>query len=161
MEMMRVLSGLCLVGVLGVACDKGADQAKLDEAKREAATKVADAEREAADKKAAAERDLAETKAKAEGERAEARTALQKELAASDRKVADLKARAAKANGKVKLNAQAAAVEYDKRHAVAERSLSNLNSATGDAWEGLKTSARNDVDAVKTALDSFDTALGH
>lgn len=161
MNMMRVLAGVCLVGLVCVACDKGADQAKLDEAKREAATKIADAEREAADKKAAAERDLAETKAKAETARAEARASLQKSLDAGDRKAVDLKARAAKATGKAKLNAQAASVEYDKRRAVAEKDLANLGTATGDAWDSVKDQAQKDVDSVKTALDSFDTTLSH
>ena len=161
MNMMRVVVGAGLIGLVCVACDKGPDQAKVEEAKREAATKVADAEREANEKKAAAEKELAETKAKAEKERTEARVELQKALDAGDRKAVDLKARAAKATGKVKLNAQAASAEYDKRRAVAASDLAGLSTATGDAWDTLKAQASKDVDAVKASLDAFDTTLTH
>jgi hypothetical protein len=159
---MKPIRLVCSIGLAALmACNKGEDQAKLDEAKREAATKVADAEREANEKKAAAERELAATKAKLDADRAQARVALQKDLAAHDRKALDLKERAAKVTGKVKLNAQAASAEYDKRRAAAERDLEGLNSATGDAWETLKAQAQKDVESVKTALDAFDNTLSH
>ncbi len=161
MKMTRVLCLVCLSGFGLMACNKGEDQAKLDTAKREAATKVADAEREANDKKAAAEHDLADAKAKADAARADARASIQKDLAADDRKAVDLKERAAKATGKKKLNAQAASTEYDKRRTAAEHDLEGLNSASGDAWDNLKAQAQRDVDSVKTALDAFDTTLTH
>ncbi len=161
MKLTRIVWLACFAGLGVVACNKGEDQAKLDEAKREAAAKVADAEREANEKKASAEHDLAEAKAKADAARADARATIQKDLAADDRKAVDLKERASKATGKMKLNAQAASAEYDKRRAAAEHDLENLNTASGDAWDNMKAQAQRDADAVKTALNAFDTTLTH
>jgi hypothetical protein len=142
------------------ACDKGEEQAKAEEARREAEAKVADAEREANEKKAAAEREAAELQAKADAARVEARTALQKDIAAADRKAVDLKERATKAKGKAKLNAEAASAEFDKRRAVVEQDLQQLNTARGEAWDTLKQKTERDIDEVEAAVDSFDRTLG-
>jgi hypothetical protein len=150
-----------LLGLLALAaCNKGDDQAKVDEAKRDAEAKVAEADREANEKKAQAEKDVAEAKAKAEKAREEARSSFKKDIDAADRKAADLKTRLVKAKGKVKLNAEAAAAELDKRRAVVERDMQGLTSASGDAWDTLKAQTEKDIDAVEEAVSSLDKTLG-
>jgi hypothetical protein len=91
--------------------------------------------------------------------RAEARAAIQKDIAAADRKALDLKERAAKARGKAKLNAQAAATEYDKRRTVVEQDLQKLNTAAGAEWDELKKQTERDVDAVEEAVESLDRTV--
>jgi len=159
---MKLFRSCLLSSVLvltAAACDKGDDQARAAKAKEEAAAKVADAEREAAQKKADAQRELAEAEAKAQKERADARAELQKQIAADDRKALDLKERLAKAKGKVKLNAEAASTEYDKRRGVVERDIESLNTATGAAWDTLKAQTSKDLDSLKASLDAFDKTL--
>jgi colicin import membrane protein len=152
-----LLAGLIAVGLSG--CNKGEEQAKAQEAQREAQAKAAEAQREADEKKAEAAREAAQVSAKAEAARVDARAAIQKDIAAADRKAADLKERVAKAKGNAKLNAQAAATEFDKRRGVVERDLEQLNTARGEAWDKVKEQTERDVDAVEAAVDSFDRAL--
>lgn len=158
---MKSLTGLLIIGAIalgGSACDNG-EQAKAQEAQREAEAKARDADREAAEKKAEAEREASAARAKAEAARTEARATLQKDIAAADRKAMDLKERTAKLKGKAKLNGQAASQEFDKRRAVVDKDLQQLNTQSGSAWDELKLQTERDIDALEESVDSFDKTL--
>ena len=159
MKRARVFLALVLIGVTGIACDDSEELAA--KAKAEAAAKTAAAEKAADDAKAEAARQLRIADAKAAPARAEARATIQKTVGAGDRKAMDLKERLAKLKGKAKANAEAASAEYDKRRTAAERDLEGLNQANGTAWDTLKAQTDKDVEALETALQAFEKALGH
>jgi hypothetical protein len=159
---MKTLLRVALLGVLAassVACNKAEEQAKVEEAKREAAEKAAAAQREADETKAKAALEVAETERKAEEARREARASAQKDIADLDRKALSLKEDMNKAKANVKLNAAAASAEFDKRRGLVEADLQKLNTATGAAWDSTKADLDRHIAAAKEGLDSFDRTL--
>jgi len=160
MKITRGVWGLVGLCVALSACDDGAEQAKLAEAKSAASAKAA-AEEAEANKKADALRTQRIADAKAEPERAATRAAIRKDVSGADMKAMDLKERLAKLKGHAKASAASASTEYDTRRTAAERDLEALNTANGASWETTKAQTDKDVELLKTALDAFSKAVGH
>lgn len=66
MKLLIFVAAAALLAFPISACNKGEEQAKAEEARREAQAKIAEAEREGNEKKAEAEREAAEVRAKAD-----------------------------------------------------------------------------------------------
>jgi hypothetical protein len=162
---MKRSASVCIVlaflgsGVLAAGCNRDDEQARITKEKQDAAEKIAAAQREADEKKAAAERDVAEAERKGEEQRREARAELERDIADIDRKAVAMKASAAKATGKAKLNNDAALAEYEKRRAVLEADMKRLGTATGAVWDTAKLDARQHIASTKEALDSLDRTV--
>lgn len=154
-----IVSALITGAVFTSGCNRDDEQARIAKEKQEATEKIAAAQREADEKKAAAERELQDAERKAEESRREARTELERDIADIDRKAAAMKASAAKATGKGKLNNDAALVEYEKRRAVLDADMKRLSTASGAAWDTAKLDARQHLASTKEALESLDRTV--
>jgi hypothetical protein len=149
---------LCLgVVALGLplGCDKK-DQQKAEEDQRAAAAKAQEAQLEANEKVAEARREGEKVANEAARTRNEAKVSFQKDVDAVDRKIADLKGRAATAVGAAKKNAAAAMTETDSRRSTLQTDLRKLETESGAAWDTAKADVSRDITAVKAAVDSFE-----
>jgi hypothetical protein len=113
---------------------------------------VARGEREAAEAKQAAEE--ATTKL-----HAEVRSRLQSDFDAADRKASYLKAKASKATGVVKKDADAAVVEFDRRRAAADAGLKKLDAGASGTWDSARTEAESLVESMRKGVDSLEATL--
>ena len=134
------------------ACDRG---------KAEAERKAAEAERQAQEATITAGQmqAQAEEAAKTKAAHVEARTKLQKDFDAHERKASYLKEKAAQATGAVKKTADAAIAEYEARRASEKASLDKLGDEAAPAWDATKQTAEEDIAAVGRAVDSLEQTL--
>ncbi|HVH43600.1 MAG TPA: hypothetical protein VM925_14695 [Labilithrix sp.] len=134
------------------ACDRG---------KAEAERKAAEAEKQAQETTITAARMQAEAEEAAKSKRAhvEARTKVQKDFEAYERKATYLKEKAAKTVGTTKKNADAAINELASREAKAKASLSKLADDAAPAWDETKKTAEDDVAAVGKAVEALEHTI--
>lgn len=129
--------------------------------KEEAERKAAEADRQAqeATLTAAKMRAEADEAAKMRAAHAEARTRLQKDLDAVDRKATYLREKAAKAVGVTKKNADAAIAEVEARRTAAKAAMNRLVDDASPAWEATKKTAEDEIASVGKAVDSLERTL--
>lgn len=159
MKMRNTVVALSLLLSAVCGCDRGSEQAQLEEEKREAAAKASAAQREADEAKAKADKEVAEAERKAEEARREDRAEIEKDIAALDRKATSLKESSAKSVGTAKLDRDAAIAEFDKRRAVVDADVHKLKSATGAAWDTTRMEAQRHIEAAREALDNVDRTV--
>ena len=53
----------------------------------------------------------------------------------------------------------AAGAEVDKRRETVQASLKKLETETGSAWDGAKSTAETDIASLKKSLDVYETAV--
>ena len=153
---MRIHTFVAMVALslaAGTACEKSTADADKNAA---AAAKEA---KEAADKANAAKLKSDEESAKAKLARAEARTSIQKDFDAHERKTTYLKEKVAKATGDMRKNADAAATELDKRRDAAKASIAKIQDDASPTWEAAKKQAQDDVAAVGKGVDALEATL--
>jgi hypothetical protein len=153
MRFRAMMLAVCVGALSTAACKK--DTAEADKAAAQAAKEA----NEASEKANAAKQKANEEAAKANLARSEARTKLQKDLDAHERKATYLKEKAAKATGAAKQNAAAAVTELDTRSAAAKASIAKLADDSATGWESLKKTAEDDVASVGKAVDSLEKTL--
>jgi hypothetical protein len=142
---------------LTLSCEK--DQQTSVEEQRAAATKAQEAQLEANEKIADARR-AAETSAnEAARTRNDVTVSFQKEVDVIDRKISELKERAATATGAEKKNVAAAVAETDSRRSTLQADLRRLGTQTGAGWDAAKGEVERSIRAVKAAVDSFETTV--
>lgn len=159
MKMRNTVVALSVLLSAAWGCDRGSEQAQLEEEKREAEAKASAAQREADEAKAKAEKEVAEAERKGEESRREDSAEIEKDVAALDRKAATLKESSAKSVGKARLNSDAAIVEFDKRRAVVDADVQRLKTATGAAWDTTKAETQRHIEAAREALDNVDRTV--
>jgi hypothetical protein len=147
-----------LVGAVGCN-DPQRDQAKADEQRREATDKTEQAKREAREEINAAQNKAAEAQRSANDSlaqaRAEYRAKTQRELDAVDAKIAELTARADTAELKTRATINESIRDLRVKRETLSADLRQIDTATADAWEQLKTKVDDDVSAVhKTTTPS-------
>ena len=148
---------LALALAVGTAGATGCS--KDDKAAKEKAAADKAAADKAAEDKAAADKAAKDAEEKAIAQRTEARTKLQKDLEAAERKATHFKEKAAKATGAMKKNAAAAAAELDKRWEAAKASLAALDPNKGDDWDASAARVEADTIKVNEAIDALETSL--
>jgi hypothetical protein len=149
-----VVVSAAFVGAVGCN-DPQRDQAKADEQRREAADKTDQARREAREqidqaqtKAAEAQRSATDSLSQA---RADYRAKTQREVDAVDAKIAELDARADKADAKTRAQIADSVRDLRVKRETLSADLRQIDTATADAWENLKSKVDNDVsDAHKT-----------
>ncbi len=127
-------------------------QKQADDKQAEATKAQADADAKAAAAKATADTEMAKA-------HDDARDKMQKNYDASDRKLASLREKVAKATGTKRKNADAALAEVDKRAATVKTDMANLVTAAGTAWDTTKTQVEADQAALDKASDNLETTL--
>jgi hypothetical protein len=135
------------------------DQQTSVEEQRAAATRAHEAQLEANEKIADARRALEKSANDAARTRSDATVSFQKEVDVIDRKISQLKERAATASGAAKTNAAAAIAETDSRRATLQADLGKLGTETGAGWDAAKGEVERSIKAVKAAVDSFETTV--
>lgn len=136
----------------------GCDNKEQERAQREVAEK-ADKAKQEVEHAASLQHAADEAAAKATKDRLYDRQTLQKDVDGVDRKLASLKERAAKVTGNTKKNSDAAVAEVEKRRATVQADLRKLETESGAAWDGLKTTADSDIASLKKSLDAFESAV--
>jgi colicin import membrane protein len=160
---MLALALALAVGTAGPAgCSKDDKAAQEKAAAEKAAADKAAADKAAADKaaadKAAADKAAKEAEDQAVAQRTEARTKLEKNLEAAERKAIHFKEKAAKATGAMKKNAAAAAAELDKRWEAAKASLAALDLKDAD-WDAAAAKVEAATIQVNEAIDALEASL--
>jgi hypothetical protein len=148
---MRMVLVAVSLAVAAAACHRGREEA---ERKAEAERRAQEAEITAAKVQAEA----ADT-AKLKAAHSEARTKLQKELDAHERKGTYLKQKAVGKTGAAKKNVDAAISEYTSRLAKAKTDLGRLADDASPEWDATKKAADDDVAAVGRSVEAIDHAL--
>jgi hypothetical protein len=148
-RVMLVAIGLTLATT---ACNRG---------KAEAERKAAEAQQRAQEATITAGQmqAQAEEAARSRAAHAEARSKLQKDFDAHERKAAYLKEKAAKATGAARKNADAAIAEYEARRTSAKASLNHLSDDAAPTWDATKKTAEDDIAAVGRAVDALEQTL--
>jgi hypothetical protein len=152
------LSAVALNGMAVAGCNKS-QQAEAEKAQREAAERAEKAQLEANEKIIEARRDGEKAANDAAQARNDARTSLQKDVDAVDRKISYLKEHATEAKGAAKKNAEAAAAEAEKRRATLRQDFNKLGTETGAAWDSAKAEVERDITALKAAVDSWESTI--
>lgn len=155
------LASITLIGSLSLtfgACNKG-DQQAAAEAQREAQAKAEKAQLEADEKISEARREGEKAANDAARERSEARSALQKDVDAVDRKISYLKERVATVPASAKKNADVARQETETRRSTLQADFRKLETETGAAWDQAKAAVERDITSLKAAVDSWETTV--
>jgi hypothetical protein len=149
---------ICAVtaAVAATACnDPKRDQAKADQAQRDAVQKTDQAQREAKEQSARARANAQQEQQSAndslEKARAEYRDKTRSELGDVDAKIADLEARQSKATGKARTDVVAALDDLRQKRELLRIDLQRIDTTTAAAWDQLKSKVDADVEAVKKA----------
>jgi hypothetical protein len=153
-----LLSVIALGALAAVGCNK-TEQAEAEKAQREATERAEKAQLEANEKISEARRDGEKAANEAAQARNDARSSLQKDVDAVDRKISYLKERAAEAKGAAKKNADAAAVEAEKRRSTLRQDFNKLGTETGAAWDAAKAEVERDIAALKASVDSWESTI--
>jgi hypothetical protein len=153
-----LLSVIALSGLASGGCNN-TKQAEAEKAQRDAAERAEKAQLDANEKISEARRDGEKAANDAAQARNEARSSLQKDVDAVDRKISYLKERAAEAKGAAKKNADAAAAEAEKRRSTLRQDFNKLGTETGAAWDSAKAEVERDIAALKASVDSWESTI--
>jgi hypothetical protein len=140
-----------------LGCEK--NQQTSEEEQRAAATRAHEAQLEANEKIGDARRAAEKSANEAARTRSDVTVSFQKEVDVIDRKISQLKERAATATGAEKRNAAAAIAETDSRRSTLQADLQKLGTETGAGWDAAKGEVERSIKAVKAAVDSFETTV--
>lgn len=143
---------LAVTLLAAAACIRGKEEA--DRRAAEADKKAQEAEITAAKVQADADQT-----AKLRAAHNDARTKLQKDIDAYERKGTYLKQKAAAVTGAKKKNVDAAMSEYDGRLATAKADLAKLGDDMSPAWDATRKTTEDDVAAVGKSIDAFERTL--
>jgi hypothetical protein len=151
--------GVALISGLAFAGCNNSKQVEAEKAQREATERAEKAQLEANEKIIEARRDAEKAANDAAQARNDARSSLQKDVDAVDRKISYLKERATEAKGATKKNADAAAAEAEKRRSTLRQDFNKLGTETGTAWDSAKADVERDITALKAAVDSWESTI--
>ena len=159
--MRALIIGLVAGALAASGCGNKEEKAREEAAKaqKEADDKsveAAKAQREADDKAVAAKREADAAMTKTHDD---ARDKLRKDYDASDRKLASLREKVAKATGVKRKNANAALTEVETRVATVKGEMAGLSANAGTAWDTAKTQIEADQAALDKAIDNLETTL--
>ncbi|MBA3459849.1 MAG: hypothetical protein H0T46_07800 [Deltaproteobacteria bacterium] len=164
------MRALLLALLFTTACTSDKKEAANQDPASTPATTTRTAQREADDKateveqaRNAAKADVATAQAASDttAARANAETTaqLQKTFDAADRRLTELKERAASATGATKERVDAAVAEATAREANVMAGIARLRDASGAAWDTAKAQLDADIVAMNQALVSLEIAL--
>ncbi len=164
-----VLALALLTAVPLVACDKADEQSKIDKAKAEQNQTITNANVEAEKKvngaNAEANKKIEKAEDKAADKIADVNEAMvkakadftktkQDDLATLDKKLAELDAKALKATGKTKADADVALTTAHKKRDAFAAEVSSVNAVPAASWEATKTRMDDGWTDLKKSVDS-------